>query len=82
VGTNVGLSLREAQSNALARYPLTLAEFEGYVREPRWRPLLAGEAPRVSAFDASSPVCYLDPDSVEESEPYWVDRAATDREGT
>jgi hypothetical protein len=80
VGANVGLSLREAQQKALARYPRTVTERDGYAREPRWRPLLPGEGPRTSAFGPSSPVCYLDSDSLEESEPYWLAGLSPDRD--
>jgi hypothetical protein len=73
IGENAGVSLREAQTRALAAYPLPAREAGGFSRDARWRPLAPGEHP-TGAFSVASPVCYMvapDPDTFE---PYWLAR--------
>lgn len=71
IGANSGVSLREAQSRALAVYPVAVREKAGFSRDSRWRPLASAEYP-TGPFVLASPVCYLvspDPDTFE---PYWL----------
>ncbi|HET9794422.1 MAG TPA: CPCC family cysteine-rich protein [Thermoanaerobaculia bacterium] len=72
-GANVGLCLRGAQRRALSRFPRDARRHGEWERDPRWRPLAAGEGPRTAAFSPSSPVCYLEDSEVEDAEPYWFD---------
>jgi hypothetical protein len=72
-GANAGACLRSAQRRALVRFPAEVRRHEEWSRDPRWRPLAPGEGPRMAAFSPSSPVCYLEDASVEDSEPYWLD---------
>lgn len=67
-GANSGRSLREAQSRALAKFPLGALAGE-HTRDPRWRPLRAGEVPR---SEVASPVCYIGTPERDDFEPYWV----------
>lgn len=72
VGPNAGLSLRQAQSRALAARPVGVRTFRGFARSSRWRPLSPAEYPASAPSGFASPVCYLvapDPDTFE---PYWL----------
>lgn len=72
IGLNAGLSLRQAQRDVLADYPVSLKEIHGFTRDPAWRPLGPDEHPRNGGSTLASPVCYLlapDPDTFE---PYWL----------
>lgn len=72
VGANVGLSLRLAQSRALAVHPLSVRKLGAFARSSRWRPLAPAEYPSSGSSGLASPVCYLiapDPDTFQ---PYWL----------
>ena len=76
LGANSGLSLREAQANALAARPMAVKALGVFLRDSRWRPLAAGENPPNGASAFASPVCYLSMPDPEEFEPYWLDPPA------
>ena len=71
IGANTGLSLREAQSRALAAHPAAVREAGGFSRDARWRPLLPSEHP-TEGFSAASPVCYMVSPDPETFRPYWL----------
>ncbi len=69
-GENHGLSLRQAQRRA--RAAVAQAASKGCQRDPRWRPLAPGESPRPTGTEMTSAVCFLDPASLGDLEPYWL----------
>ena len=71
-GENPGLSLRRAQGLTSAPAFAARAASRGLDRDPRWRPLAPGEAPRQLGTEVASPVCYLDPASLGDPEPDWL----------
>jgi hypothetical protein len=71
-GENPGLSLRRAQGCARAAATEAAAASKAFQRDPKWRPLAPGESPRPSGTEMASPVCYLDPASLGDPEPYWL----------
>jgi hypothetical protein len=72
IGANSGLSLRQAQSAALAVYPVAVKKAGGFSRHPAWRPLSPGEHPETGAHSLASPVCYMTVPDLEDFEPYWL----------
>lgn len=71
-GENRGLSLRRAQQRAAVIAIGHAASASGFPRDPRWRPLAPGESPHRQGTEMASPVCYLDPASLADPEPYWL----------
>lgn len=71
-GENSSLSLRGAQTRALAVPTKAMAASSGLQHDPRWRPLAPGEKPRSSGIEMASPVCFFDPASLGDPEPYWL----------
>lgn len=71
-GENPALSLRRAQACSRTAATEAAAASQGFRRDPRWRPLAPGERPRPSGTEVASPVCYLDPASLGDLEPYWL----------
>lgn len=70
-GANTGHSLRQAQREALARYPLD-AVTEARPRAACWRPLAVGESPVADPQAPSSPVCYIATPDPGDYVPYWL----------
>jgi hypothetical protein len=69
-GANAGSSLRQAQQRAAERLAAT-PERAGVERDPRWRPLRAGETSVADPQGPSSPVCYLGTPDPDDYVPYW-----------
>jgi hypothetical protein len=72
VGGNPGLSLRQAQRDALLAFPLETLAIRVFARHPAWRPLFPAEHPRAGGITPASPVCYLTAPDPDAFEPYWL----------
>ena len=70
-GANPGLSLRQAQARVDALLAEAPRRTSGLERDPRWRPLRAGETPVADPSGPSSPVCYLGTPDPADYVPYW-----------